>query len=213
MQTLGVIYIQGIWCFRVTDQKVLFKAEVRQLGSHGRPCRLKDEDFSTRCLLRKLKRNRHTCAHCGCEVMAADLAELVHKYGPLTVCGIPRSKRESIYPAEKMGLKRAIRKAVASIPQLTDGLDYIVRHTNTKCTHRSYWGHGGDGEMPRPGLLRDTCSLSPAIAGKRIVLVDDIYTPGVGIDEDGVQALFDAGARSVILYTFGYTVKKYGCVA
>ena len=67
--------------------------------------------------------------------------------------------------------------------------------------------------MPRPGLLRDTCSLSPAIAGKRIVLVDDIYTPGVGIDEDGVQALFDAGASSVILYTFGYTVKKYGCVA
>ena len=147
------------------------------------------------------------------QVLAADLSELVRKYGPFTVCGIPRSKRESIYPAEKMGLKRAIRKAVASIPQLTDGLDYIVRHTNTKCTHRSYWGHGGDGEMPRPGLLRDTCSLSPAIAGKRIVLVDDIYTPGVGIDEDGVQALFDAGARSVILYTFGYTVKKYGCVA
>ena len=147
------------------------------------------------------------------QVLAADLSELVRKYRPFTVCGIPRSKRESIYPAEKMGLKRAIRKAVASIPQLTDGLDYIVRHTNTKCTHRSYWGHGGDGEMPRPGLLRDTCSLSPAIAGKRIVLVDDIYTPGVGIDEDGVQALFDAGARSVILYTFGYTVKKYGCVA
>ena len=50
MQTLCVSYTQGIWWFRVADQKVLFKAEIRQLISHGKPCRLKDEDFSTRCL-------------------------------------------------------------------------------------------------------------------------------------------------------------------
>ena len=142
------------------------------------------------------------------KVLAADLAELVGMYGPLTVCGIPRSKRESVYPPEKMGLKRAIRKAITMNPNLADGMDYIVRHTNTLCTHRSYWGYGGDGEGPRPGLMRDTCNLSADIAGKNIVLVDDIYTAGVGIDEDGVQALLDAGARSVIMYAFGCTASR-----
>ena len=141
-------------------------------------------------------------------VLAADLAELVGVYGPLTVCGIPRSKREDAYPPEKMGLKRAIRKAIAMNPNLLDGLDYIVRHTNTLCTHRSYWGYGGDGEGPRRGLMHDTCNISAEVAGKSIVLVDDIYTAGVGIDEDGVQALLDAGARSVIMYTFGCTASR-----
>ena len=141
-------------------------------------------------------------------VLAADLAELVGVYGPLTVCGIPRSKREDAYPPEKMGLKRAIRKAITMNPNLSDGLDYIVRHTNTLCTHRSYWGYGGDGEGPRRGLMRDTCNISVEVAGKNIVLVDDIYTAGVGIDEDGVQALLDAGARSVIMYTFGCTASR-----
>ena len=43
---------------------------------------------------------------------------------------------------------------------------------------------------------------------KNIVLVDDIYTAGVGIDEDGVQALLDAGATSVIMYAFGCTASR-----
>ena len=150
------------------------------------------------------------CEDIAAKVLAADLAELVGIYGPLTVCGIPRSKREDTYPREMMGLKRAIRKAIAATPNLADGLDYIIRHTNTRCTHRSYWGYGGDGEGPRPGLMRDTCSLSNEISGKDIVLVDDIYTAGVGIDEDGVQALLNVGAKSVIMYTFGCTASR-GC--
>lgn len=148
------------------------------------------------------------CEDRAASVLAADFAELVGIYGPLTVCGIPRSKRESVYPPEKMGLKRAIRKAIAMNSNLSDGMDYIVRHTNTLCTHRSYWGYGGDGEGPRPGLIRATCHLSSEIAGKNIVLVDDIYTAGVGIDEDGVQALLDSGAKSVIMYTFGCTASR-----
>lgn len=148
------------------------------------------------------------CEDKAASVLAADLDALVRQYGPLTVCGIPRSKREDFYHPAKMGLKRAIRKAVSMNPNLTDGVDYIVRHTNTLCTHRSYWGYGGDGEGPRPGLLRDTCTLSNEIAGKNIVLIDDIYTAGVGIDEDGVQALLDAGAKSVIMYTFGCTASR-----
>jgi len=148
------------------------------------------------------------CEDKAASVLATDLAELVQIYGPLTVCAIPRSKRDDTYHPAKMGLKRAIRKAVAMNPNLLDGVDFISRHTNTLCTHRSYWGYGGDGEGPRPGLLRDTCRLSDDIVGKNIVLVDDIYTAGVGIDEDGVQALLDAGAKSVIMYTFGCTASR-----
>ena len=148
------------------------------------------------------------CEDIAAKVLLVDLSQLVKIYGPLTVCGIPRSKKDIVYPAEMMGLKRAIRKAVARSPKLFDGLDYIVRHTNTLCTHLSYWRRGGAGEGPRPGLLRDTCHLSAEIAGKNIVLVDDIYTAGVGIDEDGVQALLDAGAKNVIMYTFGCTASR-----
>ena len=71
------------------------------------------------------------CEDLAAKVLAEDLSELVKLYGPLTVCGIPRAKRDVSYPVEKMGFKRAIRKAVASNVNLSDGLDYIVRHTNT----------------------------------------------------------------------------------
>ncbi len=140
------------------------------------------------------------------EAIRDDLARITAKHGPLTLVGVPRSKREAGYPWEQMGLKRALRRAVAANPQLSDGLDFIVRHTDTRCTHRSPWGFGGAGEGPRPGLLADTCTLSPEIAGRDILLVDDIYTPGCGIDEDAIDALLSAGARSVVFYAVGYTV-------
>lgn len=141
-------------------------------------------------------------------LLAVDFAAIVRRHGPMTVCGIPRSKREANYPSEMMGLKRGIRLAVAQNAMLKDGLDYIVRHTNTKCTHWARYNRGGDGPMPYAGITRDTCTLSPEIAGKNILLVDDIYTPTCGIDEDAIEALFAAGAKSVIFYAVGYTVKK-----
>ena len=141
------------------------------------------------------------------DVLSLDFPEIVHLHGPLTVCGVPRSKRESIYRYSQMGLKRTIRAVAQRTAGLYDGMDYIVRHTDTICTHRARSGHGGAGEMPRPGLIRDTCYLSPDIAGKNILLIDDIYMPGVGIDEDAMSTLLECGARSVIFYAVGYTAK------
>jgi len=139
-----------------------------------------------------------------------DLMRITQMYGRLTLCGVPRSKRENSYPWDKMGLKRALRQAAAENPLLDDGLDYIVRHTDTRCTHRDRWGYGGMGELPRTGLIQDTCHLSPEIAGKDILLVDDIYTPNCGIDEDAICAVLGAGARSVVFYAVGYTVGRCG---
>lgn len=137
-----------------------------------------------------------------------DLAWITRMHGARTLVGVPRSKCETSYPWAKMGLKRALRRAVSANPMLSDGLDFIVRHTDTLCTHRSYWGYGGAGEGPRPGLLADTCRLSPRIAGRDILLVDDIYTPNCGIDEDAIGAVLEAGARSVVFYAIGYTVSR-----
>ena len=140
------------------------------------------------------------------QVLRDDFAAIVSAYGLMTVCGVPRSKRETSYNSSQMGLKRTIR-AVARELGLEDGMDYIIRHTDTVCTHRARSGYGGAGEKPRPGLLMDTCIMSPGIAGKDILLVDDIYTPSVGIDEDTIQAVLDCGAKSVIFYAVGYTAK------
>lgn len=135
------------------------------------------------------------------DVLAADFAALAQAVGPFTVCGVPRSKRATSYRPLQCGLKESIRAAVARTPNVADGLDYIVRHTDTRTTHRG--AYGGSGALPYPGITRDTCRISPAVAGKDIVLVDDIFTPGVGIDDDAVQALYDAGANDVVLYAVG----------
>lgn len=137
-----------------------------------------------------------------------DLARITRHYGPMTLVGVPRSKREASYPQSKMGLKRALRLAASENPQLSDGLDFIVRQRDTLCTHQGYWGRGGYGEGPRPGLIEDTCVLSPRIEGRDILLVDDIYTPGCGIDEDAICAVLNAGARSVVFFAIGYTVSR-----
>lgn len=138
----------------------------------------------------------------------ADLAWITRTYGALTLVGVPRSKSEESYPWAKMGLKRALRRAVSENALLSDGLDFIVRHTDTLCTHRSYWGYGGLGEGPRPGLLTDTCRLASGLVGCDVLLVDDIYTPNCGIDEDAMAAVLNAGARSVVFYAVGFTVSR-----
>lgn len=136
------------------------------------------------------------------------LLSALHPEKTFTVCGVPRSKAEGNYRKDQMGLKRTIRHA-ALVAGLRDGLEYLVRTTDTFTTHRKRCVEGGGmGELPRKGLVHDTCCLSPEIAGKDIILVDDIYTRTVGIDEDAIQAVFDCGARSVTFYAVGYTKRS-----
>ena len=80
------------------------------------------------------------------QVLRNDLAGIISVYGAMTVCGVPRSKRESSYPFSQMGLKRTIRSVAIETPSLEDGMDYIIRNTDTVCTHRARSGHGGAGE-------------------------------------------------------------------
>ena len=51
-------------------------------------------------------------------------------------------------------------------------------------------------------------TISDLVRGKDIVLIDDLYTKTVNIDEDAIQALHDNGARSVIFYSVGKTLSR-----
>jgi predicted amidophosphoribosyltransferase len=59
--------------------------------------------------------------------------------------------------------------------------------------------------MPYPGITLDTCTISKNIQSCNILLIDDIYTGNVNIDEDMIQALLISGATSVFFYAVGKT--------
>jgi hypothetical protein len=41
------------------------------------------------------------------------------------------------------------------------------------------------------------------------LLIDDLYTKSVNIDEDWIQALYEKGAKNVIFYSVGKTKKLF----
>lgn len=127
----------------------------------------------------------------------------------LTLCTVPRAKAEHTYRPDQLLFKATASEVARTQYGYQDGTDFIRRHTNTKTTHlRIQTNSENDGSMPYPGISKDTCTFSDEIAGRDILLVDDIYTKTVNIDEDMAQALFEQGAKSVTFYAIGYTVKK-----
>ena len=124
---------------------------------------------------------------------------------PLTICVVPRAKVK--YNDNQLLFKKLISKLInPHSPNFKDGTDFIIRTKNTRTTHRNKFGHGGDGSMPYPGITTDTCNISPNVRGKDILLIDDLYTKTINIDEDAIQALLDNGANSVYFYSVGKTV-------
>lgn len=132
------------------------------------------------------------------------------------VCIVPRSKAISSYEKSQLqflgGILQIVQKINCDVEVKAwtkDDSIYIIRHTDTKTTHLSKSRHGGGtGEMPYPGITKDTCNISPEIKGKKILLIDDIYTKTINIDEDCIQALYDYGAKDVILFTIAKTIRK-----
>ena len=142
------------------------------------------------------------------KVLQEDLPKIknFHKTN-LTVCVIPRAKAESHYSDNQKLFKRVISSVVDKLNGFSNGTNFIIRQINTRTTHMNRSGYGGDGDMPYVGITKATCKISNEVRGKDILLIDDIYTKGVNIDEDAIQALFDNGARSVIFYAVAKTYK------
>lgn len=126
------------------------------------------------------------------------------KLDKLTVCVVPRAKVK--YNSNQLLFKTTIKNVVNQLDNFDDATDYIIRHTDTRTTHRDRAGFGGNGKMPYPGITTDTCNISTDVASKDILLIDDLYTKSIDINEDAIQCLLDNGANSVYLYTIGRTI-------
>lgn len=156
-----------------------------------------EQDEYLECAVRQLK-----------EILYEDIPIIYHLLGDkeLVVCGIPRSKTKAAYLNTQLKFNSTIGLVVQQIGKkynLIDGSDYILRHTDTPTTHLL---HKEVEHVVVPvGITKDTCSIASEIKDKDILLIDDIYTASVNIDEDAIQALYDNGARSVTFYAIART--------
>jgi hypothetical protein len=147
------------------------------------------------------------------QVFLNDLPDVLNQINKnsLTVCVVPRAKAENTYRSNQLLFKATARNAVNQLGNnFIDGTNFIERHTNTKTTHirKPMEGFVNDGLEPYPGISTDTCNFSRNINGRDILLIDDIYTKTVNIDEDMIQALLNCGANSVTFYAIGHTLQS-----
>ena len=137
-----------------------------------------------------------------------------------TMVCVPRAKAFDTYLDIQMYLLKAVSEAARVLAGhgVTDGAGAVRRVVSTRTTHLPERTEritavgdreSNSGDMPYPGITRRTCEIDAGlICGREILLVDDIYTGGVYIDEDCIQALFDAGAARVILFTLSCTAPR-----
>lgn len=141
-------------------------------------------------------------------VLLEDLPQVLRilQLNSLRVCVVPRAKTN--YQPSQLLFKSTIRNVVNQLNSFSDGTDYIVRHTNTKTTHLpdKIPNYNNDGATPYLGITNDTCNISSNVMDKNVLLIDDIYTKTINIDEDAIQAMLDKGAHSVTFYAVGRTV-------
>ena len=144
-------------------------------------------------------------------ILKEDMPEILRLSGKqsLRVCVIPRAKRENSYRKNQLYLRATIQNETKHLAGFVDGTHDIIRHTDTSTTHLARNGNGGKGELPYVGITNDTCNISNDVIGQDILLIDDLYTKTVNIDEDCIQALLDKGAKSVIFYSIGKTLSRY----
>ncbi len=138
-----------------------------------------------------------------------------HRWETCTCVCIPRAKALDTYTPNQLFFRDAVSEAASRMAGVIDGSYSIIRHTNTRTTHlpettdrvaNTGRVYGNDGASPYSGITGDTCNINiDHIRNQNIILIDDIYTNGVNIDEDCIQALLDMGARSVIFYAIAYT--------
>ena len=174
-------------------------------GTPGNPDfinHLKNQFDDTSIITLKNSENKLT------NILNEDLPKIQKRLGfHLTVCVIPRAKSEHSYSDNQKLFRKSISLVVDGLSGYSNGTSYIIRHTDTKTTHMGKSGYGGVGDMPYVGITKNTCTISNEVVGRNILLIDDIYTNGVNIDEDAIQALLDIGAKNVFFYAVGKTYK------
>ncbi|MCS6905641.1 MAG: amidophosphoribosyltransferase [Bacteroidia bacterium] len=144
------------------------------------------------------------------KILIDDLPQILKQlgYSSLTVCTVPRARAENTYRPNQLLFKSTVQNVIKKLKGFEDGTNYIVRHTTTRTTHlrKLQVGFINDGPEPYPGITLNTCHISENIVGKNILLIDDIYTHTVNVDEDAIQALLTKRAQKVFFYAVGRTV-------
>lgn len=124
------------------------------------------------------------------------------------VCMIPRSKVD--FQDNQQYFKKAVLEAIQETGY-ENGVDCIKRIKNVRTTHlhkQVYW-FDNQGNEPYPGITKDTCKINYLqIKGRKIILIDDIYTLGANTDEDCIDALYGSGAKYVEFFALGRTEKN-----
>lgn len=148
-------------------------------------------------------------------VLASDLPQIKQKLQKLgvkliTVCVIPRAKNKNYYSPNQLLFISTIQNFVTKQNDIVDGTNYIIRKIDTRTTHlkNSIINISNNGELPHPGITIKTCIISSNVKNKDILLIDDIYTKTVNIDEDCIQTLLNYGANSVTFYAIGRTINR-----
>ncbi|MBR1774257.1 MAG: hypothetical protein IJ759_01910 [Bacteroidales bacterium] len=148
------------------------------------------------------------------QVLTNSLPTIFSKFdSSITICVVPRAKHEEFYTFNQKLFRSAISDWISWYNRqynapLLDGTHYILRHSDTKTTHTKNYDVEDNLPLPYVGITRNTCNIAADVCGKNILLIDDIYTKSVNVDEDCIQALYDNGAKSVILYTVAFTNKN-----
>lgn len=174
------------------------------MGNSGNPDYLNDlkntfNDFSQEKLQSAVQKLKST--------LQADLPQVLRSldYKEMVVCVVPRAKSEESYYVNQQLFRTTVQTVVSKTPGFVDGTNYLRRHTDTKTTHlrSSVPNYTNNGPDPYLGILENTCDISTDVVGEDILLIDDIYTPGVNIDEDAINSLLKSGASSVTFYAVG----------
>lgn len=145
-------------------------------------------------------------------ILLAELPQLLQllQFNLLTVCVIPRARVDNTYKTNQLLFRSTVQSVVNQLKGFEDGTNYIERRISTKTTHlrKPTEADDNDGKPPYPGITTDTCNISNNVKSRDILLIDDIYTKTVNIDEDVIQALLNISAKSVTFYAVGRTVSK-----
>lgn len=139
----------------------------------------------------------------------------------VAICTVPRAKSKDFYTYNQLLFREVMKKKAELLSHrylvenssitIFDGTEYIIRHTNTKTTHlpREIQNYDNSGDQPYSGIANNTCLFSDEIEDKHILLIDDVYTKTINIDEDFIQALLDRGCKSVIFFAIARTQKQH----
>ena len=141
-------------------------------------------------------------------VFRRDLVRIPRAENRMLVCMVPRAKKMTEYRPDQLHFRQMLNKALNTMSCFDNGIDCITRIVNTRTTHDRFSNPIGQGPSPHAGITLKTCQISENIRGRDILLVDDVYTPSINIDEDCIQALLDSGAKSVTFYAVAKTIKR-----